>query len=102
MFGVQWTAYMIFMVLVGGLGTFEGPIIGAVIFYLIQANFGDSGAWYFVGLGRRRDRLRALPAPRALGRDRPAAPVAVAAGRLHTTTLKAGTRPTRAELDDSA
>ncbi|MGA8523792.1 MAG: branched-chain amino acid ABC transporter permease, partial [Candidatus Dormiibacterota bacterium] len=50
-FGVQWTAYMLFMVLVGGLGTFEGPIIGAIIFYVIQAQFGDSGAWYFVGLG---------------------------------------------------
>jgi branched-chain amino acid transport system permease protein len=50
-FGVQWTAYMLFMVLVGGLGTFEGPIIGAIIFYLIQAQFGDSGAWYFIGLG---------------------------------------------------
>jgi branched-chain amino acid transport system permease protein len=50
-FGVQWTAYMLFMVLVGGLGTFEGPIIGAIIFYLIQAQFGNSGAWYFVGLG---------------------------------------------------
>ena len=24
-FGIQWTAYMIFMVLVGGLGTFRGP-----------------------------------------------------------------------------
>jgi branched-chain amino acid transport system permease protein len=31
--------------------TFEGPILGAIIFYLIQAQFGDSGAWYFVGLG---------------------------------------------------
>ena len=31
-FSVQWTAYMIFMVLVGGLGTFEGAILGAVIF----------------------------------------------------------------------
>jgi branched-chain amino acid transport system permease protein len=50
-FGIQWTAYMIFMVLVGGLGTFEGPIIGAVIFYLIQNQFADSGAWYLVGLG---------------------------------------------------
>jgi branched-chain amino acid transport system permease protein len=50
-FGVQWTAYMIFMVLVGGLGTFEGPIIGAVIFYLIQSQFAESGAWYLVGLG---------------------------------------------------
>jgi branched-chain amino acid transport system permease protein len=50
-FGVQWTAYMIFMVLVGGLGTFEGPILGAVIFFLIQDRFGDQGVWYLVGLG---------------------------------------------------
>jgi branched-chain amino acid transport system permease protein len=50
-FGVQWTAYMIFMVLVGGLGTFEGPILGAVIFFLIEAMFGASGVWYLVGLG---------------------------------------------------
>jgi len=50
-FGVQWTAYMIFMVLVGGLGTFEGPIIGAVIFFLIEYLFGETGVWYLVGLG---------------------------------------------------
>jgi len=48
---VQWTAYMIFMVLVGGLGTFEGPIIGAIVFFLIQDRFGDQGVWYLVGLG---------------------------------------------------
>jgi branched-chain amino acid transport system permease protein len=50
-FSVQWTAYMIFMVLVGGLGTFEGPILGAIIFFLIQDKFGDQGVWYLVGLG---------------------------------------------------
>jgi len=50
-FGVQWTAYMIFMVLVGGIGTFEGPIIGAVIFFLIETWFGSTGVWYLVGLG---------------------------------------------------
>jgi branched-chain amino acid transport system permease protein len=50
-FGVQWTAYMIFMVLVGGLGTFEGPILGAVLFFLIEAVFGAAGVWYLVGLG---------------------------------------------------
>ena len=42
---------MIFMVLVGGIGTFEGPIIGAIVFYLIQQRFADHGAWYLVGLG---------------------------------------------------
>ena len=30
-FGIQWTAYMIFMVLLGGLGTFEGPVLGALV-----------------------------------------------------------------------
>ncbi len=50
-FSVQWTAYMIFMVLVGGLGTFEGPILGAVVFFAIEAWFGDAGVWYLVGLG---------------------------------------------------
>jgi len=50
-FGVSWTAYMIFMVLVGGLGTFEGPLIGAVAFFAIQHWFADLGAWYLIGLG---------------------------------------------------
>jgi hypothetical protein len=50
-FGVQWSAYMIFMVLVGGLGTVEGPIVGAIAFFLIQNKFADYGAWYLVGLG---------------------------------------------------
>ncbi len=50
-FGVQWSAYMIFMVLVGGLGTFEGPIVGALLFFLVQNQFADAGAWYLIGLG---------------------------------------------------
>ena len=50
-FGVPWTAYMIFMVLVGGLGTFEGPILGAILFFVIQQEFADQGAWYLIGLG---------------------------------------------------
>jgi branched-chain amino acid transport system permease protein len=50
-FGVDWTAYMIFMVLVGGLGTFEGPIVGAIVLFVIQNEFADNGAWYLVGLG---------------------------------------------------
>ena len=50
-FGIQWTAYMIFMVLVGGLGTFEGPILGGIIFFLIEYFFGETGVWYLIGLG---------------------------------------------------
>jgi branched-chain amino acid transport system permease protein len=45
------TLAMIFMVLVGGLGTFEGPIIGAIILYFIQQQFGNDGTSYLIGLG---------------------------------------------------
>ena len=50
-FSPLWTAYMIFMALVGGLGTFEGAILGAVVFFAIEAWFGAFGVWYLVGLG---------------------------------------------------
>lgn len=50
-FSVQWTAYMIFMVLVGGIGTFEGAILGAILFFLIETWFGGLGVWYLIGLG---------------------------------------------------
>ena len=50
-FSVQWTAYMIFMVLVGGLGTYEGPILGAVLLWIIQTEFIDNGSAYLIGLG---------------------------------------------------
>ena len=50
-FSVQWTAYMIFMVLVGGIGRFEGAILGAVIFFLIETRFAATGVWYLIGLG---------------------------------------------------
>ncbi len=42
---------MIFMVLVGGIGTFEGAILGAVLFFAIETWFGATGVWYLVGLG---------------------------------------------------
>jgi branched-chain amino acid transport system permease protein len=64
-FSVQWSAYMIFMVLVGGLGTFEGPIIGAILLFAIQTNFTQGGPWYLVGLGATAA-LFALVLPRGL------------------------------------
>lgn len=50
-FGIQWTAYMIFMSLVGGLGTFEGPIFGALIFFAMETILGATGVWYLIDLG---------------------------------------------------
>ncbi|MEJ8814312.1 branched-chain amino acid ABC transporter permease [Variovorax ureilyticus] len=50
-FSVQWTAYMLFMVLVGGIGTYEGPIVGAVLFFAVETLFGATGVYYLIGLG---------------------------------------------------
>lgn len=64
-FSVQWSAYMIFMVLVGGIGTFEGPIIGAILLFAIQTIFTAGGPWYLVGLGATAA-LFALLLPRGI------------------------------------
>jgi branched-chain amino acid transport system permease protein len=42
---------MIFIVLIGGVGSVEGPIIGAVIFFALQQTLADQGAWYLILLG---------------------------------------------------
>jgi branched-chain amino acid transport system permease protein len=50
-FSVQWTAYMVFIVVVGGLGTLEGPVVGAVLFIALQQLFANAGVWYLILLG---------------------------------------------------
>ncbi len=50
-FSVQWTAEMIFIVVIGGIGTIEGPIIGAVLYSFIQENLANFGEWSFILLG---------------------------------------------------
>ncbi|WP_449378279.1 branched-chain amino acid ABC transporter permease [Bradyrhizobium sp. UFLA05-112] len=48
---LDWTAYVVFIVVIGGIGTMEGPVIGAIIFYLMQRYLADFGAWYLILLG---------------------------------------------------
>lgn len=50
-FSVQYSAFMIFMVIVGGTGTFEGPLVGAVIFYGLEQLLANYGVWYLIILG---------------------------------------------------
>jgi branched-chain amino acid transport system permease protein len=50
-FTVNWSAFAIFMVLIGGVGTLEGTLVGAGLFYLLNKLFSDYGTWYLVGLG---------------------------------------------------
>jgi branched-chain amino acid transport system permease protein len=41
----------VFMVVIGGLGTVEGPILGALIFFGLQQTLSGYGPWYLVLLG---------------------------------------------------
>lgn len=50
-YSVNYSAFMIFIVVIGGIGTIEGPIIGAVIFFVLQQQLAQQGAWYLVALG---------------------------------------------------
>jgi branched-chain amino acid transport system permease protein len=50
-FSLQWTALMIFIVIIGGIGTIEGPILGAVVLFALQQWLSDLGTWYLVILG---------------------------------------------------
>lgn len=48
---LDWTAYVIFIVVIGGIGTIEGPIIGVIVFFLLQNLLADYGSWYLLILG---------------------------------------------------
>jgi branched-chain amino acid transport system permease protein len=48
---LDWTAYVIFIVVIGGIGTMEGPVVGTVVFYLMQRYLADFGASYLILLG---------------------------------------------------
>ncbi|HMC14270.1 MAG TPA: branched-chain amino acid ABC transporter permease [Albitalea sp.] len=50
-FSVNWTAFAIFMVVIGGIGRIEGPLVGATIFWALNRFFSDYGSWYLMGLG---------------------------------------------------
>jgi branched-chain amino acid transport system permease protein len=51
MYSVQWTAFVIFIVVIGGVGTIEGPIIGAALFWITRQLLSDFGSLYLIGVG---------------------------------------------------
>jgi branched-chain amino acid transport system permease protein len=50
-FSVQWTAEMAFATIIGGLGTIEGPILGTVVYMVLQQTLASYNAWYLIILG---------------------------------------------------
>ena len=54
-FDMNWAVAMIFIVIVGGIGTLEGPVLGAAIYIGLREFFttalGLSGSWYLIAMG---------------------------------------------------
>jgi branched-chain amino acid transport system permease protein len=47
----DYTAFVIFIVVIGGIGTIEGPIIGTLVYFLLREFLADLGSIYLMILG---------------------------------------------------
>lgn len=47
----DWTAFVIFIVVIGGIGTIEGPILGTIVDFLLRQFLADYGTIYLMLLG---------------------------------------------------
>ena len=47
----DWTAFVIFIVVIGGTGSLEGPLIGTILFFLLREYLADLGTVYLLILG---------------------------------------------------
>jgi branched-chain amino acid transport system permease protein len=47
----DWTAFVIFITVIGGIGRIEGPIIGTIIFFALRQSFAGLGSLYLLMMG---------------------------------------------------
>jgi branched-chain amino acid transport system permease protein len=47
----DWTAFVIFITVIGGIGRIEGPIIGTIIFFVLRQALADLGSLYLLMMG---------------------------------------------------
>lgn len=48
---IDWTVFVIFIVVIGGIGSLEGPILGTVLFFVLREYFATLGTWHLIILG---------------------------------------------------
>ena len=87
-FSIQYIVDMLFMVLIGGMGTIEGPVLGALVLFGLQEALSSYGASYLVIAGGLTV-AAALIAPRGLW-DSPPSGSAGPCSRSVTGTPSAG------------
>jgi branched-chain amino acid transport system permease protein len=47
----DWTAFVIFITVIGGIGRIEGPIVGTIIFFALRQTFAGLGSLYLLMMG---------------------------------------------------
>jgi branched-chain amino acid transport system permease protein len=47
----DWTAFVIFITVIGGIGRIEGPIIGTIVFFMLRQTLADLGSVYLLMMG---------------------------------------------------
>jgi branched-chain amino acid transport system permease protein len=47
----DWTAFVIFITVIGGIGRIEGPIVGTIVFFALRQTLADLGPVYLLMLG---------------------------------------------------
>lgn len=50
-FDVNWAVIMLFIVVLGGIGTIEGPIVGTAVYFILRSVLAETGNWYLIGVG---------------------------------------------------
>ena len=50
-FGIDWTVSMVFIVIIGGIGTVSGPILGAIVYVLLDEFLSHYPGWSNIILG---------------------------------------------------
>jgi branched-chain amino acid transport system permease protein len=50
-FSIDWTVAMVFVVIIGGIGTIEGPIVGSIIYVFINQKLFDFPGYSNIILG---------------------------------------------------
>lgn len=62
---LRWTALVIFIVVIGGVGSTTGPILGVLVFWFIDEQLADAENWRFIILGAIAA-VMAMTAPKGL------------------------------------
>ncbi|HET7166929.1 MAG TPA: branched-chain amino acid ABC transporter permease [Pseudolabrys sp.] len=47
----DWTAFVIFITVIGGIGRIEGPIFGTIVFFVLRQALADLGSLYLLMMG---------------------------------------------------